>query len=113
MKFSHKKKPKQVDYLLSMSEPILKASQHEFKAFKEWILSMQDEPESLMPTQTIARTIIENFCHLFPEEIPTGLPPKRDIQHHIDLIPGSILPKKPTYRMNPKIQWRFQDKLKN
>jgi len=62
-----------------VSEPILKDFLHEFKAFAEWILSMQDEPESLMATYPIARTLIENFCHLFPKEIPTGLPPKRDI----------------------------------
>jgi len=35
-------------------------------------------------------------------EIPSGLPPKRDIQHHIGLIPGSILLNKLTYRINPK-----------
>jgi len=34
--------------------------------------------------------------------IPHGLPPKRSIQHKIDLIPGSVLPNKPTYRMNPQ-----------
>jgi len=83
------KKPKHIDCPLSMCKPILKASQHEFKAFKEWILSMQYEQESLMPTHPIARTLIENFCHLFPKEIPTGLSPKRDIQHHIDLIPSA------------------------
>jgi len=43
-------KPKQVDCFLSVSEPILKASQHEFKAFKERILSIQDEAESLLLT---------------------------------------------------------------
>jgi len=45
---------------------------------------------------------------LFPEEIPAGLPPKRDIQHYIDLIPGSILPNKPAYRMNPKDTKKIQ-----
>jgi len=73
------KMPKHIDCRLSMNEAILKSSQYEFKAFKEWILSMQDEPESLMPAHPIATTLIEYFCHLFPEEIPTGLPPKRDI----------------------------------
>jgi len=102
------KKPKHKDSLLSVTERILKASQHDFKAFKEWILSMQDKLESSLPTHPIARTLIENFCHLFPGEIPTGLPPKRDIQYHIDLIPGSILPNKPAYRMNPKDTMEIQ-----
>jgi len=107
-KIQPQKKPKQVDCLLSVSEPILKASQREFKAFKLWILSMQDELECLIPTNPIAIKLIENFRYLFSEEIPMGLPPKRDIQHYIDLILGSILPNKPAYRMNPKDTMEIQ-----
>ena len=36
-----------------------------------------------------------------PEEIPHGLPLMKDIQHQIDLIPGSVLSNKPTYKMSP------------
>ena len=102
------KKPDHCGCLLSFSEPFLKASYHEFKAFKEWILNIQDEPETPMPTHPIAKSLIQKFYHLFLEEIPMGLPPKRDIQDHIDLIPGSILPNKPAYRMNPKETMEIQ-----
>jgi len=73
------KKPKHSGCLLSFSETLLKASNYEFKAFKEWILNIYDEPESPMPTHPIAKSLIQEFYHLFPEEIPMGLPPKRDI----------------------------------
>jgi len=96
------KNQSKTDLLLACSEPILKATQHEFKAFKEWILTVEDEPESPPLTHPLAISLLKKYSYLFPEEIPSGLPPKREIQHHIDLIPGAILPNKPAYRMNPK-----------
>jgi len=63
-------KPKHSDLLLDVSESLLKASQHDFKAFKEWILGMQEEPATSLPTHPVAKTLIQNFCHLFPEENP-------------------------------------------
>jgi len=53
--------------LLTVSEPLLKASQHEFKAFRKWILNLQEEPETPLPTHPIAKALIQKFFHLLPE----------------------------------------------
>jgi hypothetical protein len=39
---------------------------------------------------------------VFLEDIPSGLPPLREIEHQIDLAPGATIPNRPTYRSNPK-----------
>ena len=102
----HKHKPSikqpQSDLLLTCSEPLLKASLHEFKAFKAWILTSLEETENPYPTHPMAIALLTKFVHVFLDEIPPGLPPNQSIQHHIDLIPGAVLPNKPAYRMNPK-----------
>ena len=46
-------------------------------------------------------SLLQEFEDLFPEEIPSGLPPIRGIEHQIDFIPGASIPNRPAYRTNP------------
>ena len=51
------------------------------------------------PEEVIA--VLEEFQDVFPEDLPDGFSPMRDIQHAIDFVPGSTLPNLPYYRLNP------------
>ena len=46
--------------------------------------------------------LILEFVDVMPKEIPHGLPPMRDIQHQIDLIPSLVFPNKLASTMSPK-----------
>ena len=46
--------------------------------------------------------MLDDFVDMVPDELPSELPPLRDTQHAIDLVPGSQLLNLPHYRMNPK-----------
>jgi hypothetical protein len=45
--------------------------------------------------------LLEEFVDIVVDEPPHSLPPIRSIIHHIDLIPGVILPNKVVYRLTP------------
>jgi uncharacterized protein (DUF2344 family) len=53
-----------------------------------------------VPIPTEVAKLLEEYVDVIPDELPNGLPLKRAIQHHIDLIPISYLPNQATYRMS-------------
>ena len=57
------------------------------------------EPGNLIPPE-VTPVIIE-FPDVFPDDLLNKLPPMRDIQHAINLIPRASFPNFSFYRMNP------------
>ncbi|XP_074298993.1 uncharacterized protein LOC141629988 [Silene latifolia] len=45
--------------------------------------------------------LLDSYGDVFPNELTSGLPPLRGIEHQIDLIPGASLPNKAAYRSDP------------
>ncbi|XP_074288819.1 uncharacterized protein LOC141613974 [Silene latifolia] len=45
--------------------------------------------------------LIQKYKEVFPAKLPSGLPPLRGIEHHTDLLPGSMLPNISAYRCDP------------
>uniref|UniRef100_A0A151UIG7 Transposon Ty3-I Gag-Pol polyprotein n=1 Tax=Cajanus cajan TaxID=3821 RepID=A0A151UIG7_CAJCA len=81
--------------------------------FKETLAATSHELEFLPHG---VQKLLKEFDYLFPQEVPSGLPPLRGIEHQIDLIPGASLPNRPTYRTNPQetkeIESQVDDLLK-
>ena len=47
-------------------------------------------------------SLLQEFDDVFHEDIPSELPPLRGIEHQIDLLPGALIPNRPSYRSNPE-----------
>jgi hypothetical protein len=51
---------------------------------------------------SVVLDLLQDFEDIFPDEVPTGLPPICGIEHQIDLVPSATLPNHPAYCINPE-----------
>ena len=51
--------------------------------------------------------------NLFPEQLPKGIPPSREVKHRIDVEPGSKPPYRPPYRLGPAEQDELEEQIKD
>jgi hypothetical protein len=70
-----------------------------FLVYKESYLNLNETNQSL---PSLVVSLLQEFEDVFPEDIPSGLPPIRGIEHQIDFIPGTVIPNRPAYRSNPE-----------
>jgi hypothetical protein len=67
--------------------------------YKEACFNTNKLDESLL---SIVVSLFQEYEDVFPNDVPSGLPPIRGIEHQIDFVPGATIPNRPAYRSNPE-----------
>ena len=65
--------------------------------YKDNFLVTNDLPSTL---PSVVFDVLQEYEDVFPDEVPPGLPPKRGIEHQIDLVTGASLPNHAANRAN-------------
>jgi hypothetical protein len=51
------------------------------------------------PLDRVRRAVMDRFRDVCPPGLPHGLPPSREVNHRIELVPGAVPPSRPTFRL--------------
>ncbi|XP_033147287.1 uncharacterized protein LOC117134008 [Brassica rapa] len=90
-----------------VSHPVLLLQRQPFKATmheEERVLILLTKaagPDLFLNIPPDFKELLHEFADVFPDDLPDGLPPLRDIQHCIDFIPDAALPNNSHYHMSP------------
>ncbi|PKI64740.1 hypothetical protein CRG98_014872, partial [Punica granatum] len=61
------------------------------RSSEAYALVLLEENEERGDIPPVMKSLLEEFRDIVPDEIPLGLPPMQDIQHHIDLVLGAAI----------------------
>jgi hypothetical protein len=87
------------------------ANQHIFVLlYKEACFNTNELEESL---PSVVVSLLQEYEDVFPNDMPSGLPPIRGIEHQIDFVPGATIPNRPAYRSNLEETKELQSKLRS
>ncbi|XP_074288671.1 uncharacterized protein LOC141613825 [Silene latifolia] len=102
--------PEEVNGVLFLSEAaMVKELRQEQPVL--FLLSRENNTEWNKDVPAEVQPLIKKYKEVFPTELPSGLPPLRGIEHHIDLVPGSVLPNRPAYRCDPTTTKELQHQI--
>ncbi|KAG9458216.1 hypothetical protein H6P81_002724 [Aristolochia fimbriata] len=72
----------------------------------------EEEVGGMKPIPPWIAEVLERYVDVFPAELPRRLPPRREVDHAIELEPSSKPPAKAPYRMAPKELEELRRQLK-
>ena len=59
------------------------------------------EEEGKEPILLEIEVVLKKYMDVMPNQLPKTLPPQREMDHHIELVPGAKPPARALYRMSP------------
>ena len=86
---------------LSQREPVFLAVVRSVPEMNEEVVEVNEE-KTKTEYPVVVQGILQDFEDVFPKDLPVGLPPAREVDHRIDLVPGSEPPHRAPYRMSPQ-----------
>ena len=97
-----------------------KAQREHMKAVgpKKSFLTVEERKEEIFQKvqpkhRDILRSIVNEYKEVFSDKLPKGHPPKRDIVHHIETVPGAEPPSRPPYRLGRAEQDEMEEQIKD
>ena len=67
--------------------------------------------DKFIEVSDVVAGLLEEFIDVMPLELPKTLPPRRAVDHKIELVPGAKPPSKAPYRMSPMELARMRKQL--
>ena len=85
---------------------------------KKRFLSVQEREEEILSrvdpgVRGKLKELVDEFKDVFPDTLPKGRPPKRDIVHEIPIEEGEKTPSRPPYRLGPAEQDEMEEQVKD
>ena len=75
---------------------------------------MRDVVEQASPeVRDSLRNIIQDYQDVFPEKLPKGVPPSREVEHAIETDPEAVPPSRAPYRLGPKEMEEMEEQIKD
>ena len=71
------------------------------------------EDEIKTPYPEKVPKILQEYADVSPKDLPAELPPQRDVDHKIEMVPGAQPPHKATYRLSPQCLDELKKQLKD
>ena len=76
--------------------------------YKEACFNTNELDESL---PNVVVSLLQEYEDMFPNDVPSGLPPIRGIKYQIDFVPSATIPNRLAYRSNPEETKEIQRKV--